>query len=73
MLSKAKVAEIKKLLAMDMLPQPEVARLYDVSRSLISDIAVLQSDFEKKWESEGTGVTHAAWRRVPGNRHQEKA
>ncbi len=32
--------------------------------SLISDIAVIRSDFEKKWESEGTGVTHAAWRRV---------
>jgi tRNA (guanine-N7-)-methyltransferase len=40
--------------------------------SLIADIAVIRSDFEKKWESEGTGVTHAAWRRVSGNKQHAK-
>ncbi len=45
---------------------------YTREDSLIADIAVIRSDFEKKWESEGTGVTHAAWRRVSGNkRHAE--
>ncbi|MCX6986304.1 MAG: methyltransferase domain-containing protein [Lentisphaerae bacterium] len=40
--------------------------------ALISDIAVIRSDFEKKWEAEGAGVTHAAWRRVSGNMHRTK-
>ncbi len=40
--------------------------------SLISDIIAIRSDFEKKWESEGTGVTHAAWRRVSGKTHHAK-
>jgi tRNA (guanine-N7-)-methyltransferase len=40
--------------------------------SLMADIAGIRSDFEKKWESEGTGVTHAAWRKVSGSRHHAK-
>ena len=37
---------------------------YKREDSLISDIAEIRSDFEKKWVANGTGVTHAAWRRA---------
>lgn len=46
---------------------------YKREDSLLSDIAVIRSDFERKWESEGTGVRHAAWRRVTGEKHLERA
>ncbi|MFA6567128.1 MAG: methyltransferase domain-containing protein [Victivallales bacterium] len=45
---------------------------YKREDSLISDIALIRSDFEKKWESKGAGVTHAAWRRVSGEKHHNR-
>lgn len=48
-LNREKVTEIKKLIALDKLPQSEIARIYKVSRSLISDIATGRAHKDVPW------------------------